>query len=423
MYPKPLPDIANNIDELVVGISAYLSAQRPADGKQAMNTEFGELTVGMRIDDISINFHYGVSPKDTKSNSSGTGSISSVGADAAVNSGTGIGTGELVSVDAVRYRAGHESMSLLTHDQTALESGVDVMHGLLNSQDGLAIGSQGTEKGVWFVEGGNENFIPASSFSVDKLDGTGVSGFDWDITKRNLFMITFGYLSIAPIRYYIATGHGWQLFHTIDLINKQTEGHLKNPTLPIAMRVRRVAGSGSDVQVKAGSWRGVTIGAERQLTASDRWFGLVANRTNLAAIDIIANPNLYHNIVTLKSSTILNLKPNHIRTELAIITFVVDGNKGVEFIGMINGTLVGNDAFIAQDSLSSTISTSQNGTANGATSGATTISGKVSSQRIDVRGTGIYIRPGQTFTIGARGLGGAAVTGDISVAGRWVEEF
>jgi len=393
------------------------------DGKSSFNTEFGEQTVGFRIDDVSVNFHYGISSKDTIDDSTGTGFISSVGSDAAVNSGTGIGVGQLTTLDSIRYRAGHESLTMVTHDQTALEAGVDVKHGIFDTQDGLAIGSQGTVKGVWFIEGGNENFIPFTDFSDDKLDGSGRHGFDWDITKRNLFMITYGYLSIAPIRFYIATGDSWVMFHKINLINTQTTGHLKNPTLPLSMKVSRLAGTGSDIQVKAGSWRGGTVGPEAQINGSNRWYDFTASRTNLPSINTNQNPNTYHNIFTLTSAEILAAKPNHIRAEVAVVNFVVDANKSVEFVGLINATLVGNDPFVDINSDNSVMSVSLNGTGNGVTAGAATVLGKTSDRRTSVRGTGIYIRAGVSFTLGARGIGGASVTGDISASFRWVEEF
>lgn len=394
-----------------------------ASGKQALNTEFGEMTVGMRIDDVSVNFHYGVSTKDTLDQSTGTGSVSNVGSDAAVNSGTGVGNGRLTSIDSVRYRAGHESLTMITHDQTALESGVDVQHGLLNTEDGIAIGSQGTVKGAWFIEGGNENFIPNTDFSDDTLDGNGPSKFNWDPTKRNLFMITFGYLSIAPIRWSIKTLNGWVLFHTVSVLNTQAEGHLKNPTLPVSMLIRRASGSGSDIQVKTGSWRAGTVGAEHQVNASDRWNATTATRVNLASIDTGASPDLYHNMFTLKNTTTFNSKPNHIRAEVAIVSFTVDANKGVEFVGQVNSTLAGNGAFVDKDTLNSIMSISISGASDGDTSGAATILGRVADRRTDVRNTGIYIRPGDEFTLGVRGIGGSAVTGDITASFRWIEEF
>jgi len=392
--------------------------------KDAFVTEFGELTVGMRIDDVSINFHYGLSTKDSKDKSTGTGSISSVGSDAAVQCGVGVGIGRLESLDAVRYRAGHESLTMITHDQTEFQSGVDVIHGLLNDADGLAIGSQGVNPGIWFIENDNENFTPQTAWNVDKLDGAGPSGFNIDFTNRNLFAITFGYLSIAPIRFYCHTGaKGWVEFHNIIVGNTQNVGHLKNPTLPISCVVRRVAGSGDDVQVKTGSWRAGTIGPERQVNASDRWFSFTASRVNLPAINTNTNPELFHNLFTLKSSDVFNGKNNHIRAELGVVSFVTDGNKGVEFSSHVDGVLVGNDVFVDVDTNNSVMSTSENGTVEGNIAGAATVLGRVSDRRTDIKGTGIYFRPGSVFTLGVRGLDGASVTGDVSGSFRWVEEF
>lgn len=420
---KGLPeDIMSNDVANVRRLKTESLAVSPG-GKLAFNTEFGEQTVGFRIDDISVNFHYGISTKDTMDRSSGTGSVSNIGSDAAVNVGTGIGTGELSSIDAVRYRAGHESLTMITHDQTGLEIGVDVQQGILNDDDGLAIGSQGTEKGCWFIEGGNENFINQSDFNIDKLDGTGPSRFNWDITKRNLFMITFGYLSIAPIRFYIATGETWQEFHKIIVVNQQAVGHLKNPTLPLAMRVRRLAGTGSDMQVKSGSWRGGTIGPEHQTNASDRTFDITASRTGLPSINVGANPNTFHNMFTLSSANLFNGKNNHIRAEVIVANFVADTNKSIEFVVIINGAIAGNDAFVDIDSSNSVMSSSIDGTVDGQTSGAATVLGRLADRRTDTRGTGIYIRPNDTLTLGARGIGGANVTGDISASFRWIEEF
>ena len=394
------------------------------DNKQAFNTEFGEMTVGMRIDDVSINFHYGISTEDTKDLSTGTGSISDVGSDAAIQSGAGVGTGWLSSLDSVRYRAGHELLTMFTHDQTELQIGVDVIHGLFDGEDGVAIGSNDTEIGVWFIENNNENFIPQSDWILDKLDGSGKSGFKLDITKRNLFAITFGYLSIAPMRYYCHIGkQGWVEFHNIILNNEQSEGHLKNPTLTMGCEVRRVSGSGSNVQVKTGSWRAGTVGAEHQVNASDRWKTIEETRVNISAVNIGTDPDLYQNMFTIRNNASFKGIINHIRTEVAIVNFIIDANKGVEFVSQINSTLTGNDAFAAIDAVNSVLDVSYNGTSEGEVAGARTTASKNSDRRTDVRGTNIYIRPGQTFTLGVRGINGSAVTGDISATFRVIQQF
>ena len=433
MPPLIVPDSDTNIWALATSADTALSATEfvlnnptaiTQGAKDVFVTEFGELTVGMRIDDISINFHYGTSTRDTVDLSTGTGSLAEVGSDAAIDCGAGVGEGRLESLDSVRYRPGHDLLVMFTHDQTELQAGVDVIHGLLNTDDGLGMGSQGIDAGLWFMEGGNENFTAQADFSIDKLDGTGISGFNWDPTKRNLFAISFGYLGIAPIRYYVHTGSkGWVEFHNFMLMNTQTTGHLKNPTLPMAAVVRRASGSGTSVRVKTGSWRAGTIGPEQQVNASNRWVTVQETRINLPAVDTGLNPLLYENIFTIRNNATFKSKNNHIRAQMAIVNFVVDANKSVEFVAQINSALAGNGAFVPIDAANSPLDVSLNGSSTGAVAGASTTVAKDGDRRSDVRETNIYVRPGQTFTLGARGVNGIGVTGDVSSSFRIIQEF
>jgi hypothetical protein len=406
-------------------------------GRVALNTIFGEIRTAEQLDDVSVNFHYGLSTFQLRTTlSTGTGSVGTVGSDALIECGAGVGTGLLESLDAVRYRAGHETLCHFTHNQSELQDGVDVQHGLINAEDALAIGSQGTTPGLWFTEGGNENFIPNTTgapidpddnltqFNVDPLDGTGPSGFTLDLTKRNLFAIAMGYLSIAPIYFMIMAGKkGWVPFHVLDFTNQQAEGHLKNPNLPVAAKVRRVSGSGTSVTIETGSWRAGVAGGDRIEPGADRWFSVEDARVNLASVNIVTDPFLYQNMFTIRNKTSFASKINHIRLEVSIVNFVTDGNKGVEFVGILNGTLAGNDAFVDVNTANSVVDISINGTVDDVKAGPRTILGRIDNRRSDVRNTGIFIRPGQTFTLGARGLDGVAVTGDIAASFRWREEF
>jgi hypothetical protein len=312
---------------------------------------------------------------------------------------------------------------MVTHDQTHLQTGVDVLHGVINSADGVAIGSKDTDFGVWFVEDSNETFTPASSFNVDKLDGTGRSGFVIDSTKRNLFAMTYGYLSIAPIRFYIATEQGWVEFHNINKLNAQSVGHLKNPTLPMCCRVRRSSGAGDAVTVKIGSWRGGTLGESLLNNPADKWFDFRDTETNLSSINTTTDPNLYHNLISLKSATMFNSNINHIRSELANLSVAVDANKNIELVVIKNGVLVGNSAFVDRNTGESVMSTSTGGTVDGQVNGVSSVIAKVGTIDRSIKNTGVYVRPGDIYSVAARGVNGSGVTGDVSVAIRWVEEF
>lgn len=381
-------------------------------GKTAMATIFGDAVSSERIDDCSINFHYGLSYKhDVNNLSTGTGSSSVVGSDARVSCGAGVGSGYIESRDAIRYRAGHEAFAYFTADISELQVGVNTYIGPLDEEDAACFGSQGTEFGIWFVENSTPTFIAQSSWSEDVAS--------WlDPTKRNLFMVTYGYLGIAPIIFRIYGGkeRGWQTVHIIDLTNSQTEGHLKNPTLPIGMRVERTSGSGASVNLTTGSWNAGTVGGGQ---VADRWVVIGETRVNLGS----QTGNTYENMFTVRNKSAFNGKPNHIRVELAVANFTTDANKSVEFVNIVGGTLSGNTAFVDVDANESVLEVSYNGTVTGTAAGAATTVTKVSDRRTDVRGTDIYIYPGEEVSLGVRGVAGQSVTGDISATFRYVQEF
>ena len=149
-------------------------------GREAMVSMIGESHVGFKVDDISVNFQYGISTRDISSggSTSGTGAVGTFKSMATLSSGVGIGEAELLSLDTIRYRAGHECHCAQSIVFGEPEAGVDQFAGFLNGDDGWCFGYQGLVFGLWFIEGSVEAFIPQSSFSQDKIDGTGPSGYN-----------------------------------------------------------------------------------------------------------------------------------------------------------------------------------------------------------------------------------------------------
>lgn len=393
--------------------NATTPPQRDDAFKTAFNTIFGDAVTDSRVDDVSINFHYGASLKhDIRDLSSGTGSYSEIGSDVRVSCGTGVGTGYIESQNAIRYRAGHEAYAFFTLDINANEAGVNSYIGPLNEEDAVAFGYQGTTFGIWYIEGGNTDFISQSSWNVDAAD--------WlDPSQRNLCFITYGYLGIAPIvfRMYGGKDRGWVVVHVIDVVNQQAEGHLKNPTLPIGMKVERLSGSGTDISITTGSWNAGSVGGGN---VADRW---VTVSNVISGIPSKTGDNWY-NLFTLRNKSVFNGKANHVRVELGIINFTTDANKSVEFANIVNGTLTGNTAFADVDAGESVLEVSYDGNVEGIPAGASTVLTKVSDRRTDVRGTDLYIYAGGAdVSTGCRGVGGASVTGDVTATFRLVQEF
>jgi hypothetical protein len=296
-------------------------------GRSSMVSIPGESHVGFKVDDISVNFQYGISTNDIKGggSSSGTGSVAHVGSTARVSTGAGVGVALIESRASVRYRAGHEVHGALSVSLAAPQTNVDQFAGFLNTDDGWSVGYQDLEFGLWFIEGGNINFIPQDSFNIDKLDGSGLSKYTIDPQKSQVYRLTYTWHGALPLilEVYQPVIRAWVAAHAIEFVNSESLPHLENPNLPMACKIERRSGTGADMTIITGSWRGgVIAGAEEDNNSNRIFAAFVLSRSKTAAPD---------HLITLRSKDVFSGKINHIQAEVTIIISINSTNKELVF--------------------------------------------------------------------------------------------
>ena len=95
--------------------------------------------------------------------------------------------------------------------------------------------------------GGEDEFVPRSSWNVDVMDGTNSefnpSGMLLDPTKGNVFQITIQYLGFGGINFFIENPNNgrFQLVHTIKYANTFTVTNLKVPNLSFQVFSRNIS--------------------------------------------------------------------------------------------------------------------------------------------------------------------------------------
>lgn len=377
---------------------------------EPMASIFGEMTTGEREDYVSIIFQYGISTRDVRIVTSGSGvtSHNNQMADAAVNSGLGIAN--LESKDVNRYRAGHEMLSQFTGVFKGAAAGVRQFLGPHNGQDAACFGTNSGQFGAWLIESNSETFTPINSFNVDVAS--------WmDIEMMNIYMVSYGYLGIAPIRYsaFNPIERKWSLLHEINLVNSRDTPHLGNPTLPIgAVSERVTTQSNSPASVRTASWRSGCIGGGDESNSANRWFAYTALDKTIVA-------NSSNNVFSIRVSSSFGGIGNHVIAEVGVVTFDNATNKTVAWYGTKNATITSGSAWTPVQSGSSTVDVSEGGYITGGTRGPATVTRSGADRRTDVRGTGIIIYPGETFTFEAIASGG--VSGTVSLSARWIERF
>lgn len=396
-------------------------------GRNALVSLAGELQVAYKVDDISINFQYGISTRDIVEGGqvTGTGSVGTFKSMATISTGTGVGSALIESVDAVRYRSGHETHGAISWIFPTPEINVNQYMGFLNDNDGWCVGYQGTAFGLWFIEGGNFNFIPQSSWNFDRLDGSfdptdplsdpsnNPSSYLINPQTANLYRLSYAWHGFLPLvlEIYDRDSRQWILCHMQQSTNQDVETHLENPSLPLAGKIERTEGTGANLIAYTGSWRAGSITGVSENNSSNRWFSYLTLDAPLVA-------SVRNNIFTVRNKATYQGKINHVVVELAVVTFVNDGNKALPIYGTKNATLSGATAFTDIDTLNSTLEVSEGGTISGGLRSPATVVRSGGDRRTDVLGTGIKIYPGETFTFEVPT--GGNVNGTFSIAARFV---
>lgn len=80
-----------------------------------------------------------------------------------------------------------------------------------------------------------------SDWNIDKLDGTGPSGLNLDITKQNIFIFDYQWLGAGRIRYGFDLGGNIVYCHQIDNANNLGQMYSRTANLPINVEIRNQA--------------------------------------------------------------------------------------------------------------------------------------------------------------------------------------
>lgn len=108
-----------------------------------------------------------------------------------------------------------------------------------------------------------ETWVYQNDFNIDKLDGTGPSKVNLDLTKLNVWQINFRWLGAGEIRFAVEDPNNGDIifFHHIHYSNRETTVHLDNPSLKVGYVVADLGGAGgSEVSVSGASMLGAIEG-------------------------------------------------------------------------------------------------------------------------------------------------------------------
>lgn len=394
-------------------IGAAVTSMVDFAGRQPFATVFGELQVGYRRPDLALSFQYNLSTTELTAASANGGAAAVADGLLTLSSSVATnGSASVTSVDSVRYRPGHQAFAYLTARFTAGVAGAVQWIGMMDASNGFAIGYNGATLSVLRRKAGVETITARTSWSLDKLDGTGRSGFTLDPTKLNVYSITWGYLGIAPIVFsvYAGAAKGWVPFHVIDLVNSQTTTHVSQPMLPLRAEVVKTSGA-TDITLSTASWEGGTVG-DGESDNVGRYFAT----QNSKAIGISALTNIF----TIKNQSTWQTLSNKVQARLVSIGAASEGAKTAQIRLLKNATLGGTPSYTDIDATNSVMQVDVAGTTvTGGTLQSTIPLGKSGQLWSPMGEINIHLHPGETLTFAAI----STAASDIEASCRWTELF
>lgn len=385
--------------ECITG-SSYVRKERRLARSRAKNKDqisiFGELITGDRIDSANILFQHMIPTDLTTSRFANGGYVTQANSMLNLSSGTNAyGEASIRSKGALHYIAGHEAYAYFTALFTSSTPNSTQWAGLFNSTNGLALGFNGTKFSIILRNNEIDNIVSQEDFSLDILNGSGISGIKLDTTKLNIFKISYGWLGAAPITFEICREDGvWFPFHKINYPNLSYTPNIGNTSLPMNMEIKKNNADATNLTIKSGSWNFGTIGGSANSTQREYQQSVKGKPVSAGA----SVP-----ILSIRSKTIFYGEEN---SENAVLIFSSVASRPISegwcrFSYIKNADLTG-AIWIEKDSNNSFIEYDISSTS--ATSGDEVffipVTGRTQEKEFFLnRGVNIKIYPGETLTV------------------------
>ena len=303
---------------------------------------FGRLRTASPFTLFDSQNRFGIDPQfDTSTTGSGT--TSHLANESSVQMSVTTASGDEVIRESKRvfpYQPGKSLLVMATFVFAAQQDNLRQHVGYFGANDGVYFEQNGTD--VRFVvrtstsgSADDTRYVAQSSWNVDKLDGTGPSGYTLDVTttpSAQILFMDFEWLGVGTVRCGFVIDGQFIVCHKFHNANTLDKVYMKTAILPIRYEITAtgtlsssadmkqicssVISEGGYQQVKALSWARMTAAT----TVTTSFEPLVSIRLNSGSLDAVVLPAYYtvfpipnnvdYEIVLLKNATLTGASYN-----------------------------------------------------------------------------------------------------------------
>lgn len=256
------------------------------------------------------------------------------------------------------YQPGKGQLVLMTGrlEEGGGAAGVLAEIGCGTAVDGLFFQQDGTTTNVVVRKASSDTDVAQSSWNVDKLDGTGASGKTLDISKANIYFISFEWLGVGDVVFGVFFDRMPVICHILENSNALTSVYMSTPNLPVRYRITTTSGSNNGNMEHICS----TVISEGGRTDSGITHAHTTNGTGVAG----TTGNLYAVLGVKLKSTHLDAMVRPIHST----TLATTKDDSFEWFICVNPTIAG--TFTYGDVTNSAVQLARGATANTITAGS-----------------------------------------------------
>jgi len=373
---------------------------------------FGEIITANLTPVVAGDFVYGINSNTIASVLTGSGTATSANQmGVASTTAAATSTAMIKSAKVAKYRPGQGVQARFTAMFTTGAANSTQIAGMMNSTvDAFGFGYNGAAFGVLWRRNSSDTWVARASWNLDVCDGTGDSGFTIDPTKLNIYRIQMGYLgAFGAIMSVLNSVNGqWVDVHQFVFVNTTTTPHVTNPTMHFAIYAANAANT-TNIAVSCASF---FMGIEGERRGLGGTYGI----SSFKSIGTTQN-----NVITVRNNTTINSVTNRSMLRLRSLSVSTAASVPVIFQLLKNTTLGGSPSYTNVDATNSLAAYDTAGTTvTGGNQVFNCAIGANGNQFSDLTEFDIFLLPGETLTVSAASISGAA--SNQVVALNWNED-
>lgn len=295
---------------------------------------FSRLRVSNPDQLFSTQCQYNAASIQMESGFTGTGTVPTHNANTRMVAltSTGVGTSFMQSYQYSPYSPGKSQFIALTGVMGTGVAGATVDYGYFDSLNGVIFRQNGATNLQLILRTSTSgavsdaNIVAQSAWNIDKMDGTGVSGITFDVTKAFILVIDLQFLGMGRVRVGFDINGSIYYIHQFLNANNLTVPYIQSATLPVGILVTTTVGA------KTSYFKCATVISEGG-AIEDYGF-----RQTINDVTATAGNGVYTHMFSIRPKTTFNGIVNRTLFLLKTINLLNTGSKAVHWHLVMNGT-------------------------------------------------------------------------------------